>query len=73
MLFIFCMFSFWLLYLCFLPYAQVNRSSDRSGGTNKEKPLIRRKSELPRDNYTIKALETHKRADEYLSSNTENS
>ncbi len=32
-----------------------------------EKPLLRRKSELPTDVYTQKALESHKRADEYLS------
>ncbi|XP_049776168.1 serine/threonine-protein phosphatase 2A 56 kDa regulatory subunit gamma isoform isoform X3 [Schistocerca cancellata] len=33
---------------------------------NKEKPLLRRKSELPHDTYTLKALIDHKRADEYL-------
>ncbi|KAF4532338.1 hypothetical protein B566_EDAN003641 [Ephemera danica] len=33
---------------------------------NKEKPLLRRKSELPHDGYTIKALIDHQRADEYL-------
>ena len=32
-----------------------------------DKPLLRRKSELPTDEYTQKALESHKRADEYLS------
>ena len=32
-----------------------------------DKPLLRRKSELPTDVYTQKALESHKRADEYLS------
>ena len=35
--------------------------------TNAEKPLLRRKSELPTDQYTQNALESHKRADEYLS------
>lgn len=35
-------------------------------GTNKGKPLLRRKSELPQDTYTVKALNDHKRADEYL-------
>jgi serine/threonine-protein phosphatase 2A regulatory subunit B' len=40
---------------------------------NKEKPLLRRKSELPHDNYTIKAIETHKRADDYLNTSAENS
>ncbi|XP_066996485.1 serine/threonine-protein phosphatase 2A 56 kDa regulatory subunit gamma isoform isoform X1 [Anabrus simplex] len=33
---------------------------------NKEKPFIRRKSELPHDTYTMKALSDHKRADEFL-------
>ncbi|XP_022248077.1 serine/threonine-protein phosphatase 2A 56 kDa regulatory subunit gamma isoform-like isoform X1 [Limulus polyphemus] len=33
----------------------------------KEKPLLRRKSELPHDSLTLKALNNHKRADEYLS------
>ncbi|XP_075222490.1 serine/threonine-protein phosphatase 2A 56 kDa regulatory subunit gamma isoform-like isoform X2 [Lycorma delicatula] len=33
---------------------------------NKDKPLLRRKSELPHDSYTVRALSDHKRADEYL-------
>jgi len=33
---------------------------------NAEKPLLGRKSELPTDIYTQSALESHKRADEYL-------
>ncbi|XP_019759013.1 serine/threonine-protein phosphatase 2A 56 kDa regulatory subunit gamma isoform isoform X3 [Dendroctonus ponderosae] len=33
---------------------------------NLNKPLVRRKSELPQDHYTVKALNDHKRADEYL-------
>ncbi|CAH1126682.1 unnamed protein product [Ceutorhynchus assimilis] len=33
---------------------------------NNTKPLVRRKSELPQDQYTVKALSDHKRADEYL-------
>ena len=33
---------------------------------NREKPLLRRKSELPHDTYTIKALTDHKRTDEFL-------
>ncbi|XP_044013493.1 serine/threonine-protein phosphatase 2A 56 kDa regulatory subunit gamma isoform-like isoform X3 [Aphidius gifuensis] len=33
---------------------------------NKVKPLLRRKSELPQDSYTMRALSDHKRADEYL-------
>jgi len=36
------------------------------GLKNKEKPLLRRKSELPHDSYTLKALNDHKRADEFL-------
>uniref|UniRef100_A0A8C6SDB4 Serine/threonine protein phosphatase 2A regulatory subunit n=1 Tax=Neogobius melanostomus TaxID=47308 RepID=A0A8C6SDB4_9GOBI len=37
----------------------------------KEKALTRRKSELPQDVYTIRALEAHKRAEEYLTANQE--
>ncbi|XP_041736596.1 serine/threonine-protein phosphatase 2A 56 kDa regulatory subunit delta isoform [Coregonus clupeaformis] len=37
----------------------------------KDKVLMRRKSELPQDVYTIKALEQHKRAEEYLTANEE--
>lgn len=33
---------------------------------NKEKPLLRKKSELPQDTFTVKALIDHKRADEFL-------
>ena len=33
---------------------------------NAEKPLLQRKSELPTDQYTQSALDSHKRADEYL-------
>ncbi|XP_056634478.1 serine/threonine-protein phosphatase 2A 56 kDa regulatory subunit gamma isoform-like isoform X3 [Diorhabda sublineata] len=33
---------------------------------NMNKPLIRRKSELPQDTYTMNALSDHKRVDEYL-------
>ncbi len=36
------------------------------GKKNLDKPLLRRKSDLPTDVYTQKALESHKRADEYL-------
>lgn len=35
-------------------------------GRNNNKPLVRRKSELPQDQYTVKALSDHKRADEFL-------
>ncbi|XP_029448640.1 serine/threonine-protein phosphatase 2A 56 kDa regulatory subunit delta isoform isoform X2 [Rhinatrema bivittatum] len=37
----------------------------------KEKVVLRRKSELPQDVYTIKALEAHKRAEEFLTSSQE--
>ncbi|KAF6217190.1 hypothetical protein GE061_001544 [Apolygus lucorum] len=39
----------------------------RMKGFNKDKPLLRMKSELPHDNFTVQALNDHKRADEYLS------
>ena len=42
-------------------------SNEAGAKKNEEKPLLRRKSELPTDIYTQKALENHKRADEYLS------
>ena len=41
-------------------------SSAGSGGKPADKPLLRRKSELPTDAYTQQALESHKRADEFL-------
>ncbi|XP_059168593.1 serine/threonine-protein phosphatase 2A 56 kDa regulatory subunit gamma isoform-like isoform X4 [Physella acuta] len=37
----------------------------------KDKPLLRRKSELPHDMSMIKALETHKRSDEFLVTSSE--
>jgi hypothetical protein len=37
----------------------------------KDKVLLRRKSELPQDVYTIKALEAHKRAEEFLTASQE--
>ncbi|XP_055497125.1 serine/threonine-protein phosphatase 2A 56 kDa regulatory subunit gamma isoform isoform X1 [Leucoraja erinacea] len=33
----------------------------------KDRPLVRRKSELPQDIYTVKALESHRRAEEIIS------
>ncbi|XP_032578012.1 serine/threonine-protein phosphatase 2A 56 kDa regulatory subunit gamma isoform isoform X4 [Drosophila sechellia] len=36
------------------------------GERNKDKPLLRRKSDLPSDSGTVKALNEHKRTDEYL-------
>ena len=41
--------------------------SNSNQNKNNDKPLLRRKSELPTDAYTQQALESHKRADEYLS------
>lgn len=38
---------------------------------NKEKPLLRRKSELPYDETTIRALSDHKRPNEFLTVNQE--
>lgn len=35
---------------------------------NKEKPLIRRKSDLPQDSGTVRAIYEHKRTDEFLMS-----
>ncbi|XP_011503604.1 PREDICTED: serine/threonine-protein phosphatase 2A 56 kDa regulatory subunit gamma isoform-like isoform X4 [Ceratosolen solmsi marchali] len=43
-------------------YSQAKKVSN----INKVKQLLRRKSELPQDSYTIRALSDHKRADEYL-------
>jgi len=37
-----------------------------TGNKPADKPLLRRKSELPTDAYTQQALESHKRADEFL-------
>ena len=37
----------------------------------KEKVLLRIKSELPQNVYTIKALEAHKRAEEFLTASQE--
>ncbi|KAK3912424.1 Serine/threonine-protein phosphatase 2A 56 kDa regulatory subunit delta isoform [Frankliniella fusca] len=50
-----------------LSYAKVDAEAREV--TNKPrqvKPLLRRKSELPHDSYTVRALNDHKRADEYL-------
>jgi len=33
---------------------------------NKDKPLLRRKSELPHDSSTLRALENHKRPEPFL-------
>lgn len=41
-------------------------AAEKAKKANAEKPLLRRKSELPTDIYTQKALESHKRADEFL-------
>ncbi|XP_041468524.1 serine/threonine-protein phosphatase 2A 56 kDa regulatory subunit delta isoform-like isoform X2 [Lytechinus variegatus] len=41
------------------------------GGRKDSKPLLRRKSELPRDAFTIKAIGSHKRHEEFLISSPE--
>nr|CAB3265108.1 serine/threonine-protein phosphatase 2A 56 kDa regulatory subunit gamma isoform [Phallusia mammillata] len=41
--------------------------------TNKGPPLVRRKSELPQDLYTAKALATYKRPEDHLTPSSENS
>ena len=46
--------------------AAAAKSKEEAAKNNQEKPLLRRKSELPVDAYTQKALESHKRADEFL-------
>lgn len=38
---------------------------------NKDKPLLRTKSELPQNNETIQALIDHKRADDFLNPTTD--
>jgi len=52
---------------------EVDNSKEARKKRNDAKPLIRRKSELPHDSTTVRALDTHKRADDYLSTSTENS
>ncbi|CAG9813207.1 unnamed protein product [Phaedon cochleariae] len=42
------------------------KTEDVKKARNTTKPLIRRKSELPQDQYTIRALSDHKRTDEFL-------
>ncbi|XP_076464639.1 serine/threonine-protein phosphatase 2A 56 kDa regulatory subunit gamma isoform-like isoform X2 [Babylonia areolata] len=39
----------------------------------RDKPLLRRKSELPHDMSMMRALETHQRADQFLTTSSENS
>ncbi|XP_034486189.1 serine/threonine-protein phosphatase 2A 56 kDa regulatory subunit gamma isoform isoform X1 [Drosophila innubila] len=53
------------------PQAALKQQSNQEpreirGGRNKEKPLVRRKSDLPSDSGTVRALIEHKRPDEYL-------
>ena len=52
-------------------FACVLRQVERKGGVRQDKPVVRRKSELPRDLATMKALESFKRPDDYLTSNKE--
>ncbi|KAH8310351.1 hypothetical protein KR044_000860 [Drosophila immigrans] len=53
------------------PQAALKQQSNQEpreirGERNKEKPLVRRKSDLPSDSGTVRALIEHKRPDEYL-------
>jgi len=47
-------------YLCVCVVMQMQKK------VNKDKPLLRRKSELPHDNSTLRALENHKRPEPFL-------
>jgi len=49
-----------------MTFALRSAYSQIRGGRNKEKPLVRRKSDLPSDSGTVRALIEHKRPDEYL-------
>ena len=46
----------------------ISKASTASSSTGKpaDKPLLRRKSDLPTDVFTQQALESHKRADDFL-------
>ena len=48
------------------PKTAASAAQPTAAPKNADKPLLRRKSELPTDLYTQNALESHKRADEYL-------
>lgn len=48
-------------------YERIEFAAKQVDEQKKYKPLPRRKSELPHDAYTVKALTDHKRADEFLS------
>jgi len=48
------------------PSINVSAVNVQEAKKNLEKPLLRRKSELPADILTQKSLENYKRADEYL-------
>uniref|UniRef100_A0A2H1WQT3 Serine/threonine protein phosphatase 2A regulatory subunit n=1 Tax=Spodoptera frugiperda TaxID=7108 RepID=A0A2H1WQT3_SPOFR len=55
--------------LATLTYQRIEQEAQelRKQGYNASKPLLRKKSELPADSTTVKALIEHKRADPYLS------
>lgn len=53
------------------PFLAFSLSTQMLKDIKKEKVLLRRKSELPQDVYTIKALEAHKRAEEFLTASQE--
>ncbi|KAJ8724098.1 hypothetical protein PYW07_008078 [Mythimna separata] len=54
--------------LCGLTYQRIEQEAHelRKQGYNASKPLLRKKSELPADSTTVKALIEHKRADAFL-------
>ncbi|MEQ2195680.1 hypothetical protein XENOCAPTIV_016632, partial [Xenoophorus captivus] len=43
-----------------------HREDNLQGQQRKDRSMVRRKSELPQDIYTTKALESHRRAEEML-------
>lgn len=53
------------------PAAASASSSGALVKKEKERTLMRRKSELPHDNNATRALETYKRADEFLKTQSE--
>ncbi|XP_069118229.1 serine/threonine-protein phosphatase 2A 56 kDa regulatory subunit gamma isoform-like isoform X1 [Argopecten irradians] len=50
---------------------KISKKTELQKKKAKEKPLLRRKSELPHDMTMIKALDSHKRSDDFLSTSSE--
>lgn len=50
----------------YLQREQSNTNRKQGYNSSKPAPLLRKKSELPQDSFTVKALIDHKRADDYL-------